>query len=263
MASFSLTYPEKFPPTTSVTAYPLSNWSTASLPPSGAPVGSSAASATVNSSGVALFTGLRTGVEYVAYAASPDRYVHFQVGPATSTAYLQNGRTALISPTTPSAIASQGGLAVSANAAFLGRFVVERNTTVQTIAFAVSTAAGADDSVDVGIYRADGATLTLLSSSGSTSGKLNSTGRKTVALTAPAALLVGEVYYGALACGALGGSAATVRGCTVGNAGAAELFGSAVPDLEVTSKSTSFPLPSSMSSLTASTTTGPALALIE
>lgn len=60
------------------TVYPRSNWP-ATTAPSGTPVGSSATSASANSDGTFTFSGLTEGVSYVAYQATPDRYVNFTV----------------------------------------------------------------------------------------------------------------------------------------------------------------------------------------
>lgn len=62
----------------SVSAYPLANWPS-TVDPAGAPVGASAATATVGANGTVTFTGLNENTDYVAYQASPDRYVRFRV----------------------------------------------------------------------------------------------------------------------------------------------------------------------------------------
>jgi hypothetical protein len=82
MATFVLRREDMFPPGTSVSAYPLANWPQAQRPPSGAPVGSAAATATVAAGGSATFTGLANDTDYVAYAASPHRYIRFRVAAA-------------------------------------------------------------------------------------------------------------------------------------------------------------------------------------
>lgn len=63
-------------PSTEVKAYPKANWPyPARTGPSGDPVGSAAATANTNASGVVTFTGLTTDTEYWAHAGS--RYVSF------------------------------------------------------------------------------------------------------------------------------------------------------------------------------------------
>lgn len=79
MATFKLTAPSVFREATTVKAYPASNWPAGTLP-SGAPVGSQTASATVTNS-IAEFTGLTEGTRYFA-AAEVDgayRYIGFIV----------------------------------------------------------------------------------------------------------------------------------------------------------------------------------------
>lgn len=66
-----------FPAGTTVKAYPESNWPAGKLPPSGAPLGSKTAEATVAASGDIALTGLTTGQTYWATAevAGGWRYV--------------------------------------------------------------------------------------------------------------------------------------------------------------------------------------------
>jgi len=121
-------------------------------------------------------------------------------------------------------VAGSGGVALTGSRAYYARFVPTRNLAVSKIAFATSVAAGANDNVDVGIYNAAGERIV---SSGATAGKLNaSAGVQTVSIT-ETALTAGTVYYAALACGALGGTAATVI-MTAAGAGSGDLFGTAV-----------------------------------
>jgi hypothetical protein len=79
MASFTLTS-QVFPNTTVVKAYPRSNWPTPELP-SGAPVGSSSAEATMTNNTL-TFTGLVQGTKYwaVAEVGGVYRYVRFTAG---------------------------------------------------------------------------------------------------------------------------------------------------------------------------------------
>jgi hypothetical protein len=78
MASVTLKVSEFFAPSTSVGAYPRSQWSTGSPPATGtAPPGSATATATVASDGSLAFTGLTPNTEYVAGASPWSRYINF------------------------------------------------------------------------------------------------------------------------------------------------------------------------------------------
>jgi hypothetical protein len=75
-----------------------------------------------------------------------------------------------------------------------------RDMYVAGIAWAMTAASGAStDPVDVGILDSTGATV--LASSGSTQGKLNSTGRQTLNFASPVRLDGGTVYYPAISFG--------------------------------------------------------------
>lgn len=84
MASITLGPSDRLPPGTSSSAYPESNWATHQRPPSGAPVGASAAGPTaVGADGKVTFSGLTEGV-YVWYGlvGGEHRYVRFRVDTA-------------------------------------------------------------------------------------------------------------------------------------------------------------------------------------
>ena len=102
--------------------------------------------------------------------------------------------------------AVQRNLALTANRAYLIRVVCPRSMTISRLGFVVGVAASVDDPCDVGIYAANG--ISLLGSAGSTLGRLNTTGAKTVNLLTPIPLTQGQVYYAAFAHGAIGGTAA-------------------------------------------------------
>lgn len=110
---------------------------------------------------------------------------------------------------------------VAAQAQFV-RFVPKRDMTVTMLAFNVSTAAGANDNVDVGIYNS---ALTRLASSGLVAGQVNATGVKTVNLSASVVLRAGTVYYAALLVPAFGGTAPAVGGVSLGATNNVGLFG--------------------------------------
>lgn len=79
MASATLTAADRFPAGTSVSAYLASNWMQGQLPPTGAPQGAAAATASVAADGSLTLTGLADDVRYFAYAqvGGQDRYVKF------------------------------------------------------------------------------------------------------------------------------------------------------------------------------------------
>lgn len=81
--------PQKFPAGATVKAYKRSNFPAIPATPSGAPVGSQDASATVASDGSVTFTGLTDNTAYVLYAASPDRYATFSTPDATSSSAVE------------------------------------------------------------------------------------------------------------------------------------------------------------------------------
>ena len=91
---------------------------------------------------------------------------------------------------------AQTSLGIAASRTYACRFVCPRALTITKIGFCVSALSSANDSCDAGIYSADGSVL--LSSSGSTAGKLNAaTGIQTLNLQAPVSLLPNTVYYAA------------------------------------------------------------------
>lgn len=131
-----------------------------------------------------------------------------------------------------------------ANRAYLIRVVCPRSMTISKLGFVVQVAATADDPCDVGIYAANG--TSLLGSAGSTLGRLNATGVKTVNLLAPIPLTQGQVYYAAFAHGAIGGTAAQlVVTDLVGLASSytlARMFGGGPSQTDQNAYNTAFPL---------------------
>jgi hypothetical protein len=124
--------------------------------------------------------------------------------------------------TDPFANSTVGGL--TANRGYIVRFVAPKSQTITKMSFVVTTAAGANDNCDVGIFNS-GCT-TLLGSAGSTAGKLNGLGAQTVNLAAPVAVVAGTVYYAAFSSGAQGGTAASLAMSTLaGSANIATVFG--------------------------------------
>jgi len=125
--------------------------------------------------------------------------------------------------------------------------------------FSVVTAAAADDPCDVGIYDAAG---NKLASSGSTTGKLNSTGAKTVPLTAPLAVVAGVVYYAAFAYGPAGGAVAQLTMASLVNGNIGTLFGIGTGQQEMGLINGAFPLPATMTGQSV-LTGSPILALMQ
>jgi len=136
--------------------------------------------------------------------------------------------------------AAQGSGGLLANRGYLIRVVCPKGQTISKIGFVVTTAASVDDACDVGIYDSGG---NRLGSAGSTSGRLNSTGAKTVNLTAPVALTQGTVYYAAFAYGAVGGTVASLVVTSVANSLLFQMFGGGAPAMEQSFNNAAFPLP--------------------
>lgn len=277
MASITLDTGDAFADGATVGAYPASAWS--GLPPSGSPPVAATASATITNK-QAAFSGLTAGVSYYLSDASGSRYVLFTV-PATglsttSVAALAAGTQAAIDAQglavaneavaraladaaldaddgLPGYLApsfrgcSTGTLTLVANRSYFARFCPTRAATVTAINFMVTTAASANDNVDVGIYNAT--TLARVASSGATASKLNATGPQSVALSA--SLTAGQPYFAAIACGTLGGTAAIVVSGTVTTANAARLFGNTPVDAYTSCHVDSqHPLPSTSGAVT-------------
>ena len=73
--SLTLQVGDKFAATTTLKAYPVSNWLQSQLPPSGAPVGSSTSTATVGSDTTVTFTGLVDDTDYFVTDATGTKYL--------------------------------------------------------------------------------------------------------------------------------------------------------------------------------------------
>lgn len=131
-----------------------------------------------------------------------------------------------------------GNLTLSANRAYLGRFVPSRDMTITLVAFNCQTASSTDDACDVGIYSA---AFARLASAGATLGKLNpAAGNRTVSLAA--SLLAGVVYYAAFSVGAIGGTVPILRGTNT-NSNMTDLFGTAAGVREQLIMDAAHPLP--------------------
>jgi hypothetical protein len=164
----------------------------------------------------------------------PDKAVRDQR--TTRRTNTNNGRLGAFAPSAPGWTGAVG--AVSANNGRISRFVPTRNMRVKGIGFHVSTAAGANDNFDVGIY--DSA-LAKIVSSGATAGKLNSTGKKRIDIT-ETTLIAGQAYYIAGSVGTLGGTAAQIAQANFTQAFVAAFFGATAGLVEADAAATIHPL---------------------
>lgn len=164
------------------------------------------------------------------------------IGAAIATAVDRDLRFGgLFTPTLP--LASVGTLAVTANRAISGRFVPSRDMAIVALRFFVTTAAGSNDNVDIGLYDAAG---NALARKGSTAGLLNATGMKSVALGATVNLTAGSVYYATLGAGTIGTTAASVLSASSGAATVADTFGSGTGSRMQGFADAAFPLPTTV-----------------
>lgn len=139
----------------------------------------------------------------------------------------------------PDFVGGMAAVTLSANVAYWVRFRASRAMTVTAIRFIVSTAAGSNDNVDVGIY--NGTTRAKIVSAGATAGKLNATGPQSVAIST--SLTAGTAYYAGISCGAIGTSAAILAGNELLYWELPKLFGTAAPVLIQGTQNTAHPLP--------------------
>jgi hypothetical protein len=121
------------------------------------------------------------------------------------------------------------------------RLPCPRSMSITKMAFFVATAAAANDNCDVGIYAVNAGAFSLLGSSGSTAGLLNSTGLKQASLLAPVSLVAGQIYYAAFASGTPGGAVATLQ-TTLPHPNLNTMFGPSPPQMEQTFNNANFPL---------------------
>lgn len=140
------------------------------------------------------------------------------------------------------AIPKGAGAALVANTAYARRVSLSRRMTLTSVNFMVSTASGTDDPVDAGIYSASG---TKLVSSGAVTGRLNSTGVKSV--TIATTILEPGTYYIVVAANS---TASLVSESFIGAA-----FGTAMPQAEGLTKVTSYPLPATLTAMTVTDST--------
>jgi hypothetical protein len=109
-------------------------------------------------------------------------------------------------------------------------FIPTRDIIVRSLGFFVTAwTAGdtADPPVDVVLYDA---TWARIADTGATSGKLNATGAKSIAIT-PVTLRAGKVYYFGLGVGPLGTSTVTLAAVTPGSAQVNQAWGTTAGQL--------------------------------
>jgi len=156
--------------------------------------------------------------------------------------------------------ASQLASGLAGSRCYFCRVVCPVSQTISKIGFSVTAAATADDPCDVGIYDAAG---NKLGSSGSTTGRLNSTGVKTVNLLAPVAVVAGQVYYAAFGSGPLGGTAAQVAMLSMASFNLSLGFGALVGQRETPGAIGVFPLPATLAAITGDLAGIPIMALMQ
>lgn len=120
-----------------------------------------------------------------------------------------NGQAGIIAPSTPLVLSSADAVMTSGRV-YVSRFVPSRAMTARALAYRVAVVAANDDPVEVGILSSTGVVLV---SSGSVTGRLNSTGLKTITL-ADTNLTAGQTYY-AFWLTVAAGTVASIRRVTV------------------------------------------------
>lgn len=142
-------------------------------------------------------------------------------------------------------------LTLVANRAYYVRFVPSRAMLVDAIQFGVSTLAGSDDAVDVGLFNS---LLNPLATAGATTGKLiTAIGQKTVTFSGAATvqLLPRTTYYAAITCGAIGTTAGIIVGSAWGTTVASRMRGNPVAGtVEADFMNTAHPLPTGATTAT-------------
>ena len=156
-----------------------------------------------------------------------------------------DGDAGFAGQTAPNPPAAGVAAALTASRAYAARFTASRSRTITKMAFVLTTASGTNDAVDMGIFDSTG--TVLLSSTGSTLGKMNgSSGTQQQApLLASVPLRAGVSYYAALAVSATAG--AQVWMTTLGAGSGAVLMGAVFPNILQTFQA-AFPLAAPFSS---------------
>lgn len=149
-----------------------------------------------------------------------------------------NGQAGILFPTSRGW--TFGNLTLTADRAFVARGVPSRDMQIIAVQFVVQTLANNDDAVEIAILDAS---YNKLVTTGSTTGKLNSTGNKRIALPSSQLLRAGTVYYVALAA-QVQGTAAVLSGANYNQGGAQFIFGTTAGTQDGTFQNSARPIPS-------------------
>lgn len=153
MASQTIKREDLYPVGTSVSAYARSNWPQSQLPPSGAPVGSAAATATVQADGTVTLAGLADATNYYAAAQVSGvwRYVAFMTPPASASSSTSTqaeakrsgwlGVATAIDETVPLWNLTQSAAPTSGTLRLSGGIVIPNGKTVTSISVRSSSTA--------------------------------------------------------------------------------------------------------------------------
>jgi hypothetical protein len=293
VAQVAISRADRFPVGTTVAAYPASNWAPTKRPPSGAPEGSSTASAAVQANGTVTITGLADATDYYLYASvsSEHRYIGVRtpdaaapvVDTAAEVAFTPAGTIAAtnVQAAIEEAVAEAGGGAVdggvgggspgmwalptpfgqvaggfaAANTMVCVRFTPVRDFTVASVKYEVETqAAGAD--VYVAIYSA---ALARLAMSAEQVDQAATTGLKTATLSSPLAVTAGTDYYAAV----VSNASPWLRVLSQSTVNNQIRFGSTAGLVDVFSDASAYPPPSTATIETAGVVSMPLLTLHE
>jgi hypothetical protein len=117
-------------------------------------------------------------------------------------------------------------LVVVAGRGYFGRFVLYEPKVITAMLFTVTSAATSDDPVEVGIANSAGVQV---ATSGAVTGKLNSIVAPLKSVPVSTTLAPG-VYYSSFLCPTVGGTGATVVGCSFQRVEVLPMFGSTLPN---------------------------------
>lgn len=126
------------------------------------------------------------------------------------------------------------GLTMTSGLTKYVRWRPQRMYNVVSIGFTNTTAAGANDNCDAGIW--DPISGLWVCTAGATAGKLNATaGAQFVNMSTQVQVAAGKVYYVAFACGTLGSTGAVLASLAtpLANTHVTEMFGAAFPSAEL------------------------------
>lgn len=118
-------------------------------------------------------------------------------------------------------------LLLAAGRGYFARFQLHRPRVITAALFTVTNAATSDDPVEVSIHDSTGARV---ATSGAVTGKLNSVVTPLKSVPVSATLAPG-IYYSGFLCPTVGGTAATVVGCTFQRLEVLSMFGATAPNV--------------------------------